>query len=170
VAVVGDSITAGNYYVEELARALPRYQFENFGIIGRGTSDILGRLQEALPGGYDEVIIQGGLNDIGRPDAEGVILGNLERMVRAAKQAGKRVILLSLTPWHEQPQLIHDINSKLRWKSTLWGADDFVDIWTPLADASGALRSDLVGDSGMRVHPNREGHRLIAQKILRDAF
>ena len=171
VAVIGDSITAGGGYVTYLEQNLPRYDFHMFGGVGQGTAALLDELlQRVLTENYDEVIIQGGLNDIGRPDAANYIVGNLERMVRAAKSADKRVILLSLTPWHERPELIKEINSQLRLRTPFWGVDDYVNVWSPLADGHGALRSDLVGDAAMSVHPNRAGQRLMGERILADAY
>jgi len=171
VAIVGDSVSAGGGYSNYLTTHLPRYEFQIYGGVGQGTQalfDVL--LQDVLPGNFDEVIIQGGLNDLSRPDSSSYIIANLERMVRAAKAAGARVILLSLTPWHQAAQQIKEINKQLRWRAPFWGVDDYVDIWKPLADDSGALRSDLVGDLQMRVHPNRAGHDLVGEKILRDAY
>jgi lysophospholipase L1-like esterase len=171
VAVIGDSITAGGGYVTHLEQSLPRYAFHLFGGVGQGTAALLDELlQRVLPENYDEVIIQGGLNDIGRPDAANYILNNLERMVRAAKAADTRVILLSLTPWHERPELIKEINSQLRLRSPFWGVDDYVNVWSPLADERGGLRADLVGDATMSVHPSRAGQRLIGERIRTDAY
>jgi len=169
VAVIGDSITAGGGYARYLERALPRYRFDTFGHVGQGTAVLLDRmLEDVVPGNYDEIIIQGGLNDISR-DSQYIIDG-LERMVRAAKASGARVILLSLTPWHRAPQAIREINKQLRWSAPFWGVDDFVDVWTPLADANGALRPDLIGDAAMSVHPNSRGHELMGQAIIDDAY
>ncbi len=171
VAVIGDSITAGGGYVNHLDRALPNYQFDTFGHVGQGTEVLLDRmLREVIPGNYDEIIIQGGLNDIGRSDPQGHVLDGLERMVRVAKGSGARVVLLSLTPWHRAPQAIREINKQLRWRSPFWGVDDYVNVWTPLADEGGALRRDLIGDAAMAVHPNSRGHELMGQRIFEDAY
>jgi len=170
VAVVGDSITAGGIYVDALNRALPRYEFDNYGVVGEGTAAILQRLRSVvLPRGYDEIIILAGGNDLGRDNAEDYIANNIGEMVRAAKSTGARVVLLSMTPWSRAPSLIRRVNRTLLLKSPLWRVDDFVDVWKPLADRNGGLRREFIGDQ-MGVHPNRAGHEVIAEKIFRDAY
>jgi lysophospholipase L1-like esterase len=162
IAVVGDSIASGQF-PDILGASVPGASVQSFGMVGRGTASM------EIPTGYDEIIIQGGLNDIGRPEAKDYILNNLDSLVQRAKRTGARVILLSLTPWSRAPGLIEDINYSLRWRSPFWGVDRFIDIWTPLADNSGGLKADLIGDQ-MGVHPNSIGHRIIADKIIRKAY
>lgn len=169
VAAVGDSITAGEHYVRALGAALPRYTFTAFGDVGAGLEQVLTNLRRnVLPGGYDEIVIEAGLNSISWSDEE--MLAGLEALVREAKASGARVVLLSLTPWRQAPQRIAQLNSRLRWLAPLWGADAFVDVWTPLADTAGGLRSGYIGDAAMHVHPNRSGHEAMAQAILRKAY
>lgn len=168
VAVIGDSISAGSGYVSMLDAQLPQYTFDVFGGVGWGTVALLSELRRQLAiGQYDEVIIEGGLNDIARDD--NYILDNLHSMVHVAKQHGARVILFLLTPWSEHSNKIKSINSRLRWLAPLWGVDELVDVWSPLADNAGGLRSDLIGDQ-MGVHPNRLGHTIIARTVLDEAF
>ena len=169
VAVIGDSISAGRGYVDVLDADLPRHEFDVFGGVGWGTTALLAELRRALPQHFDEVIIEGGANDLGRPDAESYILGNLEQMVKAARASGARVVLLTLTPWSRDVDTIQAINTALRWRGPLWGAK-VVDVWSPLADQAGGLRAELIGDAVMGIHPNSAGHRLIARAILDDAY
>jgi len=170
VAIVGDSLSAHGGYVSRMAEGLPSYTFDNYSQVGAGTGQILSNLQRALSSGnrYDEIIIEGGLNDWNRGDEH--ILNGLESLVRTAKASGARVVLLSLSPWYRGPQRIVNLNRRLRWLSLLWGADTFVDIWSPLADSSGALRSDLTSDTAMRIHPHAEGQRVLGEAILRGAY
>ena len=170
VAVLGDSITEFGGYGRYLASRLPRYTFDNHGISGQGTAQIYSRLvNDIIPSGYDEVIILAGGNDLGRPDAVSYVVGNLERMVKAAKRANMRVVLLSLTPWDRVSNTVRQINSKLKVLAPLWGVDDFVNVWPALADANGGLRRGLYNDN-MHVHPTAEGHRIMGEAIERDAY
>jgi lysophospholipase L1-like esterase len=168
-AVVGDSITAGDGYITFLRRNLPNYSFTNFGNVGYGTAAIAEVLRnQVLPNNYDEIIIQGGLNDLSHTDE--YILENLHQMVQLAKSSGARVVLLSLTPWSRAPERIRELNHQLRWRSMLWGVHRFVDIYSPLVDSQGGLRASLIGDAAMNVHPNAAGHTLIGQALLDSAY
>jgi hypothetical protein len=168
VLVVGNSITAYGRYARMLDSSLPNYTFDVRGVVGHGTSQILNTLRSAGPSNYDEIIIEGGLNDLGR--GREAIVSGLERLVKTAKASGARVILLKLTPWHRDPSTIQSINRELTWKAPLWGVDKLVDVWSPLADNRGGLRSDLIGDAQMGVHPNDRGHALMAQAIYDSAY
>lgn len=169
IAVVGDSISAGGF-PSYLNAALPDYEVTSYGVEGASTSSILNTLRtQVLPQGYDEIIIQGGLNDIARPNAEGYIMRNLEQMVQEVRSTGARVILLSLTPWSRYPRIIESINSKLFWRAPFLGVDRYVDVHSILNDGAGGLRQDLIGDQ-MLVHPNSAGHQLIGERIIQKAY
>jgi len=170
-AVIGDSITAGRWYVNLLERNLPQYSFDVYGGVGYGTNRLLRIMRDEIaPKKYDEVIIQGGLNDIGRNDAENYIINNLREMVSVAKKSGARVILLSLTPWNRSTSKIKSINKTLFIRSHFWGVDDYINVWRPLADERGGLKQEYIGDPVMGVHPNQAGHRIIGGRILEDAY
>jgi len=170
-AVIGDSIVANTSgFVSFLDRALPNRSFDNFGVVGQGTSSIRGDLLGRVIGrGYDEVIIEGGLNDFGRTDAANYVANNLRTMVQEAKGAGLKVVLVTITPYHAASSAINQVNRMVLRDGRAWGADVVVDINSPLANIAGGLRSELIGDS-VGLHPNHQGQELIGQTILSRAY
>jgi lysophospholipase L1-like esterase len=170
-AVLGNSITAhSSGFVAFLGRELPHRTFANLGVVGQGTAAILDRLRSQVIGqGYDEVIIEAGINDIGRTNALEYITANLAQMVREAKAAGLRVVLLTLTPYGTYASRVRAVNERIRQDGRQWGADIVVDVYSPLADWRGHLRSDLIGDQ-MGLHPTRAGQELMGRSILATAY
>jgi lysophospholipase L1-like esterase len=168
---VGNSITANqNGFVSFLDRSLPHRSFANMGVVGEGAAAIARRLERNVVGrGFDEVIIEAGINDIGRRDALEYIPRQLAAMVRTAKAAGLKVVLTTLPPWQDQATRIMAINQRIKNEGRTWGADVIVDIHRPLADWRGGLRSDLIGDR-MGLHPTRAGQELIGRAILESAY
>jgi lysophospholipase L1-like esterase len=175
-AVVGDSlVVASPGFVGALADLVspmttPGRTFDPFGVVGRGTTAILADLRRSVLGrGYDEVIVEGGMNDVGRSDAVSHITNNLSTMVREAKAAGLKVVLLRMTPWSEARQTIDQVNRIIDAQGRQWGADVIVDVHSPLSNAFDALRSDFVGDR-MGIHPNRAGYQAMARAIQVTAY
>ena len=170
-AVIGDSIVANTVgFVSYLGRSVTGRSFNNFGVVGQGTAAILDDLRTKVIGhGYDEVLIEGGLNDLGRQNAVGYVTGNLSTMVREAKAAGLGVVLVTVTPYQAGQPAIDQINQILLRDGRLWGADVVVDITSSLANVTGGLRSDLVGDN-MGLHPNNTGQQMIGRTIRTRAY
>lgn len=170
-AAVGNSITAStNGFVSFLDRSLPQRSFANMGVVGEGAAAIARRLERNVIGhGYDEVIIEAGINDINRQDAVEYIPRQLASMVRSAKAAGLKVVLTTLPPWQDQATRILAVNQRIKDEGRSWGADVIVDIHRPLADWRGGLRSELIGDR-MGLHPTQAGQELIGRAILESAY
>jgi len=166
-AVLGDSFTAApRGFVSYLNQALPGRSFVPFGIIGQGSTGIKNRLQpQAIGRGFDEIIIEAGINDIRRHDAVLHITRNLAEMVATAKRAGLKVVLLTLPPWHQAATKIARANRIILANGKRWGADVVVDIHKPLSTPQGHLKQDLVGDR-VGLHPNRAGHELLGSTIV----
>jgi len=170
-AVIGDSIVANtNGFVNHLGRNVAGRSFDNFGVVGQGTSAILNDLRTRVVGrGYDEVIIEGGLNDLGHPSAVAYVTGNLGTMVREAKAAGLGVVLVTVTPYRAGQPKIGQINQILIRDGRGWGADVVVDITSPLADMLGGIKANLTDDR-TGLHPNHIGQELIGQTLLTRAY
>ena len=169
-AVIGDSIvahTAG--FVQYLNQNVPDRSFENFGVVGQGTQAILNDLRNRVIGhGFDEVIIEGGGNDLGRSNAREYISSRLRTMVEEAKAAGLKVVLLTMTPWHQAKDLIDEVNAVTLSQGRSWGADVVVDTHTPLSDTVGNLRSEYASPD--QLHPNITGQRAIGGTIQARAY
>lgn len=169
-AVIGDSIVAHGGFVSYLSRSLYGRSFDNLGVVGQGTAAIRNDLLNRVIGhGYDEVIIEGGLNDLGRRNPVDYVVGNLQTMVREAKAANLKVVIVTITPYRTSASLIRQINKIILRDGRRWGADVIVDINSPLKNISGGLRQDLIGDN-VGLHPNAVGQQLIGQTILSRAY
>lgn len=169
-AVIGDSIvahTAG--FVRHLDQNVPNRSFVNFGVVGQGTSSILDDLHTQVIGhGFDEVIIEGGMNDMGRTNAVYHITNNLRRMVQDAKAAGLKVVLVTITPYHRAKQQISQVNSIILREGRSWGADVVVDTHAVLRTLGSDLRSEYA--AGDRLHLNRAGQQALGQAILERSY
>jgi lysophospholipase L1-like esterase len=170
IVAIGDSITA--HPRSYATYSIPYATVQPMGVVGQGSAAILERLRRDVLGQGivpDEVIIQAGINDVGRRDAASYIAGNLRAMVQEAKSAGMRVVLLTLTPYHEATSVIASVNRIIKTEGRTWGADAIVDVHRPLSTMLGHLKPELVGDR-MGLHPNAEGHRLMAVAVLQQAY
>lgn len=170
-AVIGDSIVANtNGFVRYLGSNVAGRTFENFGVVGQGTAAILNDLRTRVIGrGFDEVIVEGGLNDLGRNDAVTYVTGNLRTIVGEARNAGLRVVLVTITPYGAASDRIRQINREILANGRGWGADVVVDVHYPLADLVGGLKPSLVGTRD-GLHPNHEGQILIGQTLRTYAY
>jgi lysophospholipase L1-like esterase len=170
-AVIGDSIVANTYgFVRYLGQNVSGRSFDNFGVVGQGTASILNDLRTKVIGhGYNEVIIEGGLNDLGRQNAVEYVTGNLRAMVQEARAAGLGVVLVTVTPYRAGQPKISQINQILMRDGRGWGADIVVDVTSPLADMFGGIKSNLTDDS-TGLHPNHTGQELIGQTLLSRAY
>lgn len=169
-AVVGDSIVAHQAgFVRFLNQNVPGRSFTNFGVVGQGTQAILSDLRNRVIGhGFDEVIVEGGANDLGRSNASEYITSRLRTMVREAKAAGLKVVLLPMVPMARAADQIPPINAITMSQGRSWGADVFVDTYQPMNDGRGGIRSDYVSPDG--IHPTRDGQLVLGQTILARAY
>lgn len=169
-AVIGDSIVAHPAgFVRYLDSSIQGRSFSNFGIVGQGTSAIQSDLRNRVLGrGFDEVIIEGGMNDMGHRDAVNYIINNLRAMVQEAKAGGLKVVLVTLTPYHRVKPQISQVNSVILRDGRSWGADVVVDTHSALKTIGNDLRSDYA--AGDRLHLNRTGQQALGQAILERAY
>ena len=169
-AVIGDSIVAhSNGFVRYLDQNVPGRSFTNFGVVGQGTQAILNDLRTQVIGrGFDEVIIEGGANDLGRSNASEYITSRLRTMVQEAKAAGLKVVLLPMIPMARAAGQIPPINAITMGQGRSWGADVIVDTYSPLDDGRGGIIAQYVSPDG--IHPTRDGQLIIGRAIQSRAY
>ena len=164
---MGDSITRGTTGVDYINSYVPRLSGNwgkavyNKGVNGAlssyGASTIDGILAEYNP---KYITIFYGNNDDGFYDVDWII-GNLRYMIQRAKAYGTRPVIATLTPvfgdwaWRKPSLII--LNQKIRQLASAEGIT--------CADLEAALgwNANYIGPDGL--HPNSEGHRLIASKF-----
>jgi len=113
VACLGDSITEGSPYWdarratgdpegqwEHWAGLLhPELAFRNHGVWGERTDEIATRFEEAVLGA-DQLIVQGGINDIAQGRAVEVAATNLRAIVERGRALGLAVAVCDVLPWN----------------------------------------------------------------------
>ena len=170
VLFLGDSLTAGFGLAadqafpalvgEALNSAGVSVRIVNAGVSGDTTSGALERLDWLLKQKPDVLVVGLGANDAFRGQPVSRIEANLREIVRRAKRAGARVVLLGMRI------------------PTNYGRDyteAFFDVYARVAKAEKAElmpfllegvggRTELNLDDGM--HPNAEGQQIIAAEVL----
>ncbi len=160
IVFFGDSITAGYDVLPELAfPALIAEDLKmptvNAGLPGDTTANALARLErDVLIHNPRLVVVEFGGNDFRRRISKEETLDNLERIVASIVEQGAMVVVLHLR--------IGFIRDK------------YYDGYKRIAKTHGALlipdfMSGILGDMTMTqdgIHPNAEGHELIAQRVL----
>lgn len=111
VVVLGDSLSdpsvGGGGYFRYLMSACPGVEVESLAKGGFMVNQMRRRFQEELaprlPGGFDTIIVFGGVNDLYSDESAGrtveKIQNDLTTIYRASKAAGLRVIALTVAPW-----------------------------------------------------------------------
>ena len=169
VVFLGDSLTAGlglaaeeafpALVAERLARAGTPIQPVNAGVSGDTSAGGLRRLPWLLRQDPDVVVVELGANDALRGQPVAGIEENLRRIVQSAQAAGARVLLVGL---QVPPSYGGDY------------ARQFAEMYPRLAEELDVplLPFLLEGVAGRRelnladgLHPNAEGHRLIAELL-----
>jgi lysophospholipase L1-like esterase len=167
VVFMGDSITEG-WACKDFAFFEGRPYFDR-GISGQTSSQMLVRFrQDVINLRPAAVLILAGTNDIaqnGGPTTLEAIEQNLQSMVELARVNGIRVALASVLPaidypWRKGLEPAGKIAQLNRWIADFCSRNKvvYIDYYTPMADARGALKADLSEDG---VHPNRAGYFLM---------
>lgn len=161
----------------ELKERCPSATFDNLAVGGYSAASIRKKFEtEVLGKGYDQVIVQGGINSMCNPveSAE----KDMSAIYAQAKQAGMRVIAVSISPFH-------GYKSKY-WTDEKCGAnvllynkwilakpaniDVLVDAYAALEDPSNpnTLRPEYHGAD--LLHPNTNGQRALSRAIYNAAY
>jgi lysophospholipase L1-like esterase len=144
----------------------------NGGIAGEVSENGLGQVEDYLElfPNARYFVVGYGTNDLGMwPRVERTsprIIENLDRMVRAIRDGGRRPILLNLPYANESmfprqvAEGLHRMRDYHNEKLTAYGRENQV----PLADIPSKLRDEHFGDE---LHPNDEGAQVIAEELFR---
>ena len=185
---LGDSITYG-YGVKrsqrwtDLAEAESGWKLHNYGVCGDTCGGMLARLREllqTLPGRRDErfFLLMGGCNDIFYPSSSAGAKENMAAMVHQLFSLGEAPMVgicpgiaegnyplswVSAVDFAGARTMIQEYG---QWQERFCNAFGVrcVDFRSDFTDRGGKLREDLYLDG---LHPNREGHRVMAERILK---
>jgi lysophospholipase L1-like esterase len=177
VVFFGDSIT-DNWSKAGYGGFFPGKPYVNRGIGSHTTSQMLVRFRpDVLELDPDVVVFLAGTNDIAGntgPMSDEAIQRNLMTMAELARAHGVRVVLGSVLPVSDdkkdpdgQPLVRTAARPPARIRGlNAWMADYarrhghvYLDYYSAMAEASGALRADLNGDG---LHPNAAGYAVMA--------
>jgi len=175
VVFMGNSITEG--WLKTRPTFFAGKPYVNRGISGQTTPQMLVRFRpDVINLKPAVVVILAGTNDIAGntgPSSLEMIKDNIVSMAEIAKANGIKVILSSVLPVYDYPwkqglnpaENIIALNVMLKEYATL-NKLDYVDYWTPMADARKGLKIEL-GEDG--VHPNETGY-LIMEPLVEKAI
>jgi acyl-CoA thioesterase I len=173
VVFMGDSIT-GQW---TLADSFPGKPYINRGIGGQTTSQMVVRMfPDVIDLNPAAMILMPGNNDIAAntgPSTLTMVEENIEAMSELAQAHRIKVILCSVTPigdFGPAPEVLRvqrptaDIRKINQWMEDYAARAnaEYVDYFTALSDARGLMKKQYSTDG---LHPNSEGHKLMAQLV-----
>jgi lysophospholipase L1-like esterase len=185
VVCAGDSITGWNnfgrpavwpystypQFLQERCHLL-RLKVANGGIAGEVSQNGIGQVRDYLEWFPNAryFIIGYGTNDLGTwPDLEATskqIIDNLDQMVNAVLEHGKRSILFNVPNANESmfpPKVAQDTHRRRDYHNQR--LEDFCDeLELPLVDICSHLRDEHLADE---LHPNKKGAEVIAEQVFR---
>lgn len=185
VAAMGDSLTDprshGGKYLDVLRERCPKSRFDSYGIGGnmvnqmrsRFARDVLGDPPDAKDPkpSYTHVIILGGINDICSDESalrtNDKIKRDLSAMYRSAREAGMKVIAVTLPPWggfdrYYNPRRAastRDMNAWLKARGPAGEVDAVFDVYPLMSCGDSEMLCEKYGWPD-KVHWNAEGHRV----------
>jgi lysophospholipase L1-like esterase len=144
----------------------------NGGIAGEVSSNGLSQVRDYLDlfPNAQHFVVGYGTNDLGMwPDVERtspMIIGNLDRMVRAIRDGGRQPILFNLPYANESmfPRRIAEDLHRVRDYHNERLAVYCLENQIPLVNIASKLRDEHFGDE---LHPNDEGAQVIALEVYR---
>lgn len=166
LTVIGDSVTEGygvakeSTYVALVEKELKGWKVTNAGISGSTSASAPGRMKWALKAKPTAVLLALGGNDGLRALKAAELKKNLSEAIELAKKAGVKVLLAG----YEAPPNYGSAYTKT-----------FRDTYTELAKEQKVplypfILEGVAGDPKLNladgIHPNVEGHKVLAKKIL----
>jgi len=169
VVFLGDSII--DYWGTKAGVWFSRPTWINRGIGGQTTSQLLLRERaDALSLHPKAIVIEGASNDMRLGFSNEQIRDNIVSMAELARAHHISVFIAGMTPvcncfrdltGFRTVDRIHELNHLLE-QACLEKHWNYLDFNSPLADASGHMRTGLTTDG---VHPNTAGYMLLAQVV-----
>jgi N-acetylglucosamine-6-sulfatase len=153
IVFLGDSITEGG----DWTAWFPEARAINQGVSGDTTDDVLARMGPVIAAGPDEISLLVGTNDLGQRLSVEHLVRNIQFLLVELRRElpGTRMLLQSIMPRAaEFAEQVQEANIHLRQFASTVHAQ-FLDLWPALADANGAIRSELSDDS---LHLNEAGY------------
>jgi len=169
ILIAGDSITHHGHYVKELERMMPDSTFTSVSKIGAGTKECWMMMMKYLVhtnNTFDTLILFSGVNSTKRiPDT---IAYNHAVTNFIGYSNVTAAYYLNIPPWGRY--VSSDWTNKCNTESiniSLNNTDVCIDISSYLLEADGTdhnMKPELTTDG---LHPNRAGHKIIAEQIYR---
>ncbi|HSB47403.1 MAG TPA: GDSL-type esterase/lipase family protein [Candidatus Bilamarchaeum sp.] len=188
VAVVGDSLIAGNRIgttlqrlLREGAGATPDAAVDSYGVSGEDLSHVRSRFNRDVLGHqppYNVVVIHAGVNGIGSGTVE-QLEGRYAQFIRAARDGNMRVVILGLLPWAGASTSTSDLqrrttqfNQWLREQATADGNVVFIDTAALIGEGNPPrLRAQYERETDPdHLHPSDAGRDVIARQVAQAAF
>lgn len=177
IVALGDSITAGGY-ARDLQAMIPGSRTFTLGYGGKQTGFIKNKLDLAFSKNPTDIIILAGVNDIASKRSVEHVTSNLREMYDRVRARGIRIVAVQLLPWHgrksarDVKQNTFKVNDWIKSYINSLPPEEGHKVVVPTAmshdDPSRyEIRREFSGD---RVHPNKEGKKMLARIISEQGF
>lgn len=173
VVFMGNSITEG--WFNQHPDFFRKNNFAGRGIGGQTSSEMLVRFRQDVIDLHPKVVaILAGTNDVAMNNGYIALentFQNIVSMCELARFNGIKVLLCSVTPaayfnWRPQVEpakIIPKLNKMLKEYAASAEGVEYVDYFTAMVDADGAMRGDYSPEGS---HPNGEGYKVMERIIV----
>lgn len=173
VVFMGNSITEG--WFNQHPDFFKKNNFAGRGIGGQTSSEMLVRFRQDVINLHPKVVaILAGTNDVAMNNGYIALentFQNIVSMCELARFNGIKVLLCSVTPaayfnWRPQVEpakIIPKLNKMLKEYAAAAEGVEYVDYFTAMVDADGAMRGDYSPEGS---HPNGEGYKVMERIIV----
>lgn len=173
VVFMGNSITEG--WFNQHPDFFRKNNFAGRGIGGQTSSEMLVRFRQDVIDLHPKVVaILAGTNDVAMNNGYIALentFQNIVSMCELARFNGIKVLLCSVTPaayfnWRPQVEpakIIPRLNAMLKEYAAAAEGVEYVDYFTSMVDADGAMRGDYSPEGS---HPNGEGYKVMERIIV----
>ena len=173
ILFIGSSSTAGtNSYVEKLHTTYPFLSVTKIAQVGALTSWMVEQsIDEILEGGYDAVVIFGGLNDIYATGSTDQAKANLQYLIDAIDSVGAISVLITVQPTdyyisytETKGALTTDLNNWILASDAVYA----IDFYSRLVNENGVQNTALFQPDNL--HLSDTAHQMLADEISATIF